>query len=111
MKRNSKTGTPRVCLTCRIDLADVEAMLDAYDSGMCDITTANCVSRAVARQLCSDCRIRLLRQDRTRAELEIGGQRVPVSAELLEWLGIAETGSRAEPVEFVLEMPGSEATA
>ncbi|MCB1204140.1 MAG: hypothetical protein KDN18_07760 [Verrucomicrobiae bacterium] len=106
MKRRSKTGTPKVCLFCRIDLADVEAMLDAYDSGMCDITTANCVSRAVARQLCSECRIRLHRHSHTCADLEIRGQNVPISAELLEWLGTAETGSRVDPVEFVLEIPG-----
>lgn len=100
------TSDPLVRLSCRIDAGDIEEMLDAYDSGMCDISTANCLTRAIARRLPGDRRVRLLRQGRNRVEVEVWGQRLPLSPELLQWLRTAETGGRVEPVDFVLHIAG-----
>lgn len=102
----SPTSGPLVRLSCRIDASDIEAMLDSYDSGMCDISTANCLTRAIARELSGDRRIRLLRHSKNRAEVEVWGQRIPLSAELLHWLRTAETGGQVEPVDFVLHIAG-----
>lgn len=105
----SPTSDPSVRLFCRVDVVDVEAMLDAYDSGMCDISTANCISQVIARQLSCDRRIPLHRHNKTTAELEIRGRRIPLSTELLKWLDLAETGSQVDPVEFVLQIPEGDA--
>lgn len=101
----SPTSEPLVRLSCRIDTADVEAMLDTYDSGMCDISTANCISLVITRQLSCDRRIRLIRHSGTRAELDIQGHRIPLSAELVKWLVAAETGGRVDPIKFILHVP------
>lgn len=107
MKPNPRMGAPLGCLFCRIDIDDVEAMLDAYDSGMSDISTANCVSQALARRLSCGLRPRLVREGGRCGELEIGGHRIPVPIELLEWLAVAESGGHVEPIEFVLPIPAS----
>jgi hypothetical protein len=98
-------------LSCTIDASDVEAMLDTYDSGMCDLSTANCISRVIARQLAPDPGIRLVRHGNRRADLEIDGHRIPVSPELFAWLVAAETGGHFEPIEIVLDLPGAGTTA
>lgn len=100
----SPTSDPLVRLSCRIDAGDIEEMLDAYDSGMCDISTANCLTRAIARQLSGDRRVRLLRLGQDRVEVEVWGQRLPLSPELIHWLRTAETGGHVEPVDFVLHI-------
>ncbi len=92
-------------LLCRIDREDVEAMLDAYDSGMCDTSTANCISRAIARLLRSDQAFPLIRYTDDLGEIEIDGHRVPVPRELLQWLKSAELGGQDGPVEFALNLP------
>jgi hypothetical protein len=94
-------------LLCRIDREDVEAMLDAYDSGMCDTSTANCISRAIARLLSSDRAFPLIRYTDDLGEIEIDGHRVPVPKELLHWLQSAELGGQAGPIEFALQLPAS----
>jgi hypothetical protein len=104
-----KQPTTRVSLplrlSCRIDSRDVEDMLDTYDSGMCDISTANCISRVIARQLSGDRGIRLIRHNKDRADLEFLGHRIPVSTKLLKWLVAAETGGHVDPIEIVLIVP------
>mgnify|MGYP003385284459 CR=1 FL=1 len=102
----SPTSDPLVRLSCRIDAADIEAMLDAYDSCMRDISTANCLTRAIARRLPGDRRVKLLRQGKNRVEVEVWGQRTPPSPELLHWLRTAETGGNVQPVDFVLHIAG-----
>ena len=102
----SPTSEPLVRLSCRIDAGDIEGMLDAYDSGMCDISTANCLTRAIARALSGDRRVRLLRLGKNRIEVEVWGQRLPLCAELQHWLRTAETGGHVEPVDFVLHIAG-----
>ncbi len=97
---------PLVSLSCRIDADDIEAMHEAYNSGMCDISTANCLTRAIARRLPGDRRVRLLRHGHARAEIEVWGQRIPLSPELLQWLANAESGGQVDPVEFVLHIAG-----
>lgn len=92
-------------LLCRIDSADVEAMLDAYDSGMCDTSTANCISRAIARLLRSDRAFPLIRHTDDLGDIEIEGHRVPVPRELLHWLKSAELGGQSGPIEFTLNLP------
>ncbi len=103
--KNSPASVPFVRLSCRIDAADIEAMLDAYDSGMCDISTANCISRAIARQLPCKAKVRLIRHRGNRADLEIHGYRIPLATELVKWLTMAETGGRVDPIEIVLYVP------
>lgn len=102
----SPTSNPFVRLSCRIGADDIAEMHEAYNSGMCDISTANCLTRAIARELSGDRRVKLLRHGHTRAEVEVWGQRIPLSAELLQWLGNAETGGRVDPVDFVLLIGG-----
>lgn len=102
----STSRDPLVRLSCRIDADDIQAMRDAYESGMCDISTANCITRAIARRLSGDRRVRLLRHSHTRAEVEVWGQRIPLSPELVRWLGIAESGGHVDPVDFVLHIAG-----
>lgn len=104
--KTKSTSEPLVRLSCRIDAADIEAMLDAYDSGMCDISTANCITRAIARQLSGDKRVRLMRLGHNRVELEVWGQRLPLCAELQQWLRTAETGGKVQPVDFVIHIAG-----
>lgn len=53
-----------------------------------------------------DGRIQLIRHGLGNADLEIRGKRIQLSAELMKWLFLAETGRRVEPVEFVLRFPG-----
>lgn len=105
MKR-SPSSAPFVRLSCRIEADDIAAMHDAYNSGMCDISTANCLARAIARELSGDRRVRLLRHGKSRAEVEVWGQRIPLSEELLQWLGTAEQGGPVDPVDFVLHIGG-----
>lgn len=104
--KSSPTSESLLRLSCRIDLSDIEAMHDAYDSGMCDISTANCLSRAIARQLTGDRQVRLLRMGENRIEVELWGQRIPLCSELKRWLRTAETGGPAEPIDFVLHIAG-----
>jgi hypothetical protein len=111
MDHDSTNVTPPLRLSCRIDATDVEDMLDTYDSGMCDISTANCISRAIARRLSCDRGIRLIRHNKYRAELEIRGRRIPISVELLNWLVAAETGVPVDPIEIVLDLPRTGPTA
>jgi hypothetical protein len=102
----STTPEPLARLSCRIDATDIEAMLDAYDSGMCDISTANCLTRAIARELSGDQRVKLLRHGKNRFEVEVWGQRLPLCEHLQHWLHSAETGGHVEPVDFVLHIAG-----
>ncbi|PAW64855.1 MAG: hypothetical protein B9S36_01575 [Verrucomicrobiia bacterium Tous-C2TDCM] len=104
------SSDPSGSFCCRIEADDIEAMHDAYDSGMCDISTANCLTRAIARQLCGGRQVRLMRHGPKRAEVEVWGQRVPLSAELLQWLGIAESGGEVDPVDLVLLIGGPNAS-
>ena len=105
MKRPPKKNLPSAkCLHCRVELTDVEEMFDAYDSGMCDIITSNCISRAVSRRLPDMNKVRLRRHDGV-GELEIRSERIPVPDRLMRWLADAETGKRVEPIDFVLRIP------
>lgn len=106
MNRTPEVGLsrPSALLLCRIEPSDIEAMLDAYDSGMCDITTANCLSRAVAR-LYDDRQTFPLYRQGDHATLEIRGHRVAVPRSALDWLDAAETGARSGPYEFALPLP------
>lgn len=99
-------ATPLRRLSCRIDANDVEEMLDTYDSGMCDLSKANCICRVISRLLPADPGLRLVRLRDGRADLEIHGHRVPLPADLFAWLVAAETGARFEPIEIVLHLPG-----
>lgn len=101
----SSTRVPTGRLFCRIDVTDVEAMLDAYDKDLSDSTTANCISRVIARQLSGDQNIRLIRQNGTRAELEILGRRILLPDRLFQWLVTAEKGSQVEAIDFILRLP------
>lgn len=110
MKSRSTAGAPAhaestAALLCHIQPADVEAMLDAYDSGMCDTSTANCLSRAVARSLQKSQPIPLIRHGASQASLVLEDLKIPVPPEILEWLQAAEIGSKKGPIEFVLNLP------
>jgi hypothetical protein len=102
----SPPSDPFVRLFCRINADDIAEMHEAYNSGMCDISRANCLTRAIARELSGDRSVRLVRHGHTRAEVEVWGQRIPLSAELLHWLGTAESGGQVDPVDFVLLIGG-----
>ncbi|MCB1077276.1 MAG: hypothetical protein KDM64_05530 [Verrucomicrobiae bacterium] len=110
MNRNPSAGASPGAWSCRIDSADVEAMLDAYDSGMCDISTANCISQVISRMFCCGQRCPLIRHDEAHAEIDILGHRVPLPPDLLKWLASAETGGQAEPIEFFIQPPKSVAS-
>ncbi len=103
-------GAQTRALACRVTAEDIDTMLDAYDSGMCDTTTANCLSQCLARRLRRDTPVRLDRHHATSATLHIDHHRVPVPPDLLAWLSLAETGARSGPVDFVLEVPVDVAT-
>ena len=110
MKSRHPTGAAAfskstAALLCQIRTADVEAMLDAYDSGMCDTSTANCLSRAVARSLQNPKAVPLIRNSASQAYFVIEDHKIPVPPEILEWLQAAEIGSRKGPLEFVLNLP------
>jgi hypothetical protein len=102
----SPTLEPLARLSCRIETADIEAMLDAYDSGMCDISTANCLTRAITRELAGDQRVKLLHHGKNHFEVEVRGQRLPLCERLQDWLHRAETGGHVEPVDVVLHLAG-----
>lgn len=102
---NSFPAPASAALLCRIDPEDVEAMLDAYDSGMCDTSTANCISRAISRLLSRDHAFPLIRHTDDLGDIEIEGHRVPVPRELLHWLKSAELGGQSGPIEFALSLP------
>ncbi len=102
---NHPLATGSVALQICITSTDIEAMLDAYDSGMCDISTANCLSRAVARQLDRKEPIRLIRKNGREAHLVIEDHRVPVPVAVLDWLEEAEIGARCKPADFTLRLP------
>ncbi len=92
-------------LLCHVTPADVDAMLDAYDSGMCDTSTANCLSRGIARALRHPRPVPLIRQGVRRAHVSLHGHAIPIPPEILGWLEEVETGSRKAPLEFTLELP------
>lgn len=103
MKSPQATGS--VALEINITSSDIEAMLDAYDSGMCDLSTANCLSRAVGKRLNATRPVRLIRHRALGGHLLIGETRVPVPDSILSWLEQAEIGARCNPVRFQLEVP------
>jgi hypothetical protein len=105
MNRAPSADVPSAALFCRIDPADVEAMLDAYDSGMCDTSTANCLSQAISRLLGEGRVFPLIRHDESTAELDIDGHRVPIPTEVVAWLSSAETGALTGSIEFALDLP------
>lgn len=101
----SPQATESAALEVNITSSDIEAMLDAYDSGMCDLSTANCLSRAVGRRLNAPEPVRLLRHRALGGHLIIGGTRIPVPHSILSWLDQAEIGARGKPIRFQLEVP------
>ena len=105
--RSSTAALPLLLapLLCRIEPADIDAMLDAYDSGMCDTSTANCLSRAVSRQLGLESPCPLYRHADDSGELMIGRHRVAVPPAALHWLSLAELGCASGSLEFALEVP------
>jgi hypothetical protein len=105
MKHAPSADERPAALFCRIGPADVEAMLDAYDSGMCDTSTANCLSQAVTRLLGGARVFPLIRYGESTAELDIHGHRVAIPSEVVAWLNSAETGSHSGPIKFALDLP------
>ena len=91
-------------LSCVVTPADVEAMLDAYDSGMCDLSTANCLSRALARELGTSVPPPLHRHAPGVAYWTIEGERVAVPPEMLPWLDSAEIGLETGPRSFTVQL-------
>lgn len=104
MNRPSGGARPRA-LACRITTSDIDAMFAAYDSGMCDTTTANCLSQCLARQLQRSQPVRLHRHSETCASFHIDHHRLAVPPDLLAWLNAVETGAPAAPVDFTLDIP------
>lgn len=105
MNRAIPPALSAVALPCRVEPADIDAMLDAYDSGMSDASTANCVSLAVSRALRCERPLPLFRFGETQAALAIGDCRVPLPPDLVKWLASAETGGQRGPKDFVLQLP------
>lgn len=103
MKRPPATGS--VALEIYISPSDIESMLDAYDSGMCDTSTANCLSRALTRVLNRSRTIPLIRNHGRDGYLDLGGTRIPVPGEILAWLEEAEIGARCRPMRCRLDLP------
>ena len=92
-------------IVCRITEIDIETMLDAYDSGMCDTSTANCLSHALARALRRAQPVPLIRKNHHDAHLLLDELRIPVPEHALAWLAEAEIGARCRPFEFELRLP------
>ncbi|MCB1229318.1 MAG: hypothetical protein KDN19_03580 [Verrucomicrobiae bacterium] len=92
-------------LVCEVTDDDIEAMLDAYDSGMCDTSTANCLSTALTRQLGRSSTIALIRYDSDRAHFRVGNRKLPVPGAVLNWLSLAEVGARRGGITFSIEIP------
>ena len=95
----------RRALRCTVTSEDIDAMLDAYDSGMCDVSTRNCLSQAVGRALGTKVPVPLVRHSPKIAYWDFENCRLPVPTELLEWLDAAEIGLRARPIQFELSLP------
>lgn len=95
----------RRTLLCKVTPEDIDAMLDAYDSGMCDLSTANCLSRSVARAVGAREPVPLIRHSPEHAYWVFEDYRLPVAPDLLEWLDAAETGRRSESIQFELVLP------
>jgi hypothetical protein len=96
-----------VRIVCRVTRADVDAMLDAYDSGMCNTITGNCLSRALARRLQRREPVPLIRHRSEPSCFSLNGHRIPVPPEAIQWLEVAEFGGQLGPTEFTLEIPRS----
>lgn len=105
--------TPRSKLTrtirirCEVSQADIEAMLDDYESGMTDATTSNAISRSVRRTIGTEEPVILERRHGGRAELEMDGYLVPLEDEISAWLTRVETGYLPKPISFDLLIPES----
>lgn len=89
-----------------VDQTDVDKMLDCYDSGMSDTTTANAVARALKRLLKPVRRVRVIRdQSNRRGFVQVGRYEFDLPEELCEWLIRAERAFPVEPISFRAALP------
>ena len=89
-----------------IGQSDVEKMLDSYDSGMCDTTTANAIAQALKRLLNPEHRVRVIRdQFKQSSWVEIGAHEFDLPDELCEWLARAERAFPVEAISFRAVLP------
>ena len=85
---------------------DVDSMLDRYDSGMFDVSTANAIALALKRLLRSGQRIQLLRNPANReCSIGIDDYQVELPRELYAWLEKAEQASPVDRVSFWVPLP------
>ena len=103
------TQRPNVSLQLvTVDQADVDQMLDCYDSGMFDISTSNAVALALKRLLRSEHRVRVTRESMSReCFVQIGDFQSRLPAELFDWLERAECASAVNPISFWVPMPNN----
>ena len=106
MKVSSQTKLTRlVRIQCEVTRADIEAMLDDYESGMADATKSNAVSRSIRRTCELDDPVILVRSHGECPEIKIGGYRVAIETAITDWLRQVESGFMPKPFSFDLVIP------
>lgn len=96
----------RDCVTIAVSETDIEEMWNRFDSGMCDLTTANAVAIAINRTLQSKKSIRVV-SDAWDEEFHclFDDEIVSLPIEVSVWLSRCLRGIREEPIHFGLSLP------
>lgn len=97
---------PRKLVGLEVTREDIENMLERYDSGMADLTTANAVCRALERKLQPGYHPRIHSAARHHGcRLSIGENYFSLPSEVYWWLDRANKGGSVHPVNFVIVLP------
>ncbi len=89
-----------------VSFADIEAMDDRYNSGMCDRSTANAVSIALRRRIRKKYTpIVEFAAKHHSCLLRIGEETYPLPQNLYWWLRGAEEGTETKPSRFSFAIP------
>lgn len=106
MKGSSPRNLTRLArIRCDVTRADIDAMLDDYESGMADATKSNAISRCIRRTCQLEELVLLVRCRGECPEIRIGGYRVNLEKEVTDWLRKVETGFMPKPFSFELVVP------
>jgi hypothetical protein len=82
-----------------VSLEDIEEMYDRYDSGMCDIGTANAISIALRKRIQARYGpVAVVASSYHTCEFRIGEERFALPQSLYWWLRESECGIRVEPL-------------
>ena len=101
-----KLDAGQVCVPISILENDLDEMWNRFDSGMCDLTTANAVAIAINRTLKAETTVRVV-TDGTSEDFHVvfHDQVFPLPVEISVWLNRCLRGLREKPIVFSIWVP------